>query len=61
MVKKNWKKWIDKIVVKHNNKQFLNGKYDIKIKDLVISEFSGKEVFLLEDDTTIDCYQVKLK
>lgn len=56
---KDWENWIGLEVIKHSKKPFKGGKQIENIKDLTTNSFSGKQAFILNDESIVDCHQVK--
>jgi hypothetical protein len=56
----NWNEWVNLKVTKHSDKPFKSGKKIGIITELTVNPFSGKQAFKMDDDSIVDCYQVKL-
>jgi hypothetical protein len=57
----DWINWIGQDVIKHSKKPFKSGYQIGTVVDKTINPHSGKEAFKMNDDSIVDCYQVKLK
>ena len=55
----NWENWIGLEVIKHSKKPFKGGKQIELVKDITTNSFSGKKAFILNDESIVDCHQVK--
>lgn len=56
----NWIHWVGFNVSKRSNKPFKSGKHIGLVKEYTINPNSGKNAFKMDDDSIVDCYQVKL-
>lgn len=57
----DWRNWVGKEVVKHPNNPFKSTLKTGVVKDYTTNPHSGKDGFLMDDGSIVDCYQVKLK
>lgn len=55
-----WSQWIGKSVEKHSDKPFKSGLKVGRVMELTINPHSGKDGFLMDDGSIVDCHQVKL-
>ena len=58
---KDWENWIGLEVIKHSKKPFKGGKQIEIVEYLTTNSFSGKQAFILNDESIVDCHQVKKK
>ena len=58
---KDWENWIGLEVIKHSKKPFKGGKQIEIVEYLTTNSFSGKQAFILNDESIVDCHQVKIK
>lgn len=58
--KDNWHDWVGLEVIKHSRKPFKSGNIIVKVKEYTTNPYSGKKGFKLDDDSIVDCHQVKL-
>lgn len=56
----DWENWIGCEVIKHSKKPFKSGKKVGCIINMIVNPYSGKMGFKMDDDSIVDCYQVKL-
>jgi len=57
---KEWREWEGKLVVKKSGKPFKSGDKIGKVIVTTINLNSGKPGFLIDNESIVDCYQVKL-
>ena len=56
----DWVNWVGLDLTKHSGKPFKSGEKVGKAIGMGINEHSGKEAFKMDDESIVDCYQVKL-
>lgn len=56
----DWINWKGKEVIKHSKKPFKSGKITGIVVDLTTNPNSGKVAFRMNDESVVDCFQVKL-
>jgi len=56
----DWINWIGKEICKHSNKPFKSTLLKGMPISLTINPKSGKQAFLMDDSSIVDCYQCKL-
>ena len=52
--------WIGKVICKHSGKRFTTDEKIAVPTGIETNPFSGKQAFVIEDGTLVDCYQCKL-
>lgn len=55
-----WKDWVGLDVTKHSKKPFKSGKLIERVVEFTTNPHSGKAGFKLDDESIVDCHQVKL-
>ena len=55
-----WSSWVGKMLTKHSPKPFKSGKKEGIAIEYTINPYSGKPAFKMDDDSIVDCHQVKL-
>lgn len=56
----DWDKWIGKEVEKHSKKPFKSGKLTGFPVQMTVNPNSGKKAFKMDDNSIVDCFQLKL-
>jgi len=56
----DWDRWVGFNVVKHSNKPFKSGLQIGLVMGTTINPNSNKQAFIMDDDSIVDCHQVKL-
>lgn len=54
-----WENWIGLTLVKHSDKPFKSGKKKGVAVKLTTNPNSGRKAFKMDDDSVVDCFQVK--
>lgn len=55
-----WESWVGKKVVKHSNKPFKSTFLIGTVVEFTTNPYSNKKAFKMDDDSIVDCQQVKL-
>lgn len=55
-----WDSWIGQKVVKHSNRPFKSSFLIGTVAGITINPHSQKKAFKMDDDSIVDCHQVKL-
>lgn len=56
----NWVDWVGLYVTKHSGRPFKSGDLISRITKFTINPYSLKPAFEMDDESVVDCYQVKL-
>lgn len=56
----DWDNWVGKKVEKYSKKPFKSGKITGFPVEVTINPNSGKKAFKMDDNSIVDCFQVKL-
>ncbi len=58
---KDWSTWVGKEIEKFSGKPFKSTFKTGTVKMFTVNQHSGKEAFLMDDESIVDCFQCKLK
>ena len=56
----DWESWVGQKVVKHSNKPFKSTFLIGTVVGFTTNPHSQKKAFLMDDESIVDCHQVKL-